>query len=76
MATPRKGNKALNLSINEDVKRLFAAQCALEGLEISEVTEQLFFDFLTKQGARVEESVARYIADKKKAMNARRRKRA
>lgn len=36
MARPRKGNVALNLSINEELKRLFESQCALEGVEMSE----------------------------------------
>lgn len=68
MARPRKGNVALNLSINEELKRLFESQCALEGVEMSEVTEELYRAFLARQRRtdRIKEEAAGYNSKGKK----------
>lgn len=53
--TTKEEKEAVNLSVNRQIKRLFKAQCAMIGREMSEVTEELYETFLKSQGVAVAE---------------------
>lgn len=45
------GRTAFNLSINKDVKRAMKVACAESGDDVSDVTEQLYLNFLKRHAA-------------------------
>lgn len=58
--TAKNGNVPLNLSVNPDLKRLVKIHSAKEGKNVSEITEKLYEELLSKETARVAERAPKY----------------
>lgn len=51
---------SFNLSVNRDLKRLMKRQCADDEVDVSDVTEELYREYLKSKGIRIAEKPPKY----------------
>lgn len=66
MTTNGANKEPVNLSLNGRLKRLFKAHCAIIGRDMSDVTEELYAEFLKRNGIRIADEEGCYSVNRKK----------